>query len=66
MNHYVYEITNLVNGKKYIGKRICKCAIEEDKYITSIRTNSYGVEWMYDLCNIHTLCRGHDTNRHKR
>ena len=35
MNHYVYEITNLVNGKKYIGKRSCKCPIEKDKYMGS-------------------------------
>ena len=35
MNHYVYEITNLVNGKKYIGKRSCHCPIEEDKYMGS-------------------------------
>ena len=30
MNHYVYEITNLANGMKYIGKRTCKCNIEDD------------------------------------
>lgn len=31
--HYVYEITNMINGKKYIGKIICNCLIEEDKYM---------------------------------
>ena len=35
MNHYVYEITNLINGKKYIGKRSCKCPVKEDKYMGS-------------------------------
>ena len=35
MKHYVYEITNLINGRKYIGKRSCNCDIEDDKYMGS-------------------------------
>lgn len=34
-NHYIYCITNLVNGKKYIGKRTCHCDIEKDTYMGS-------------------------------
>lgn len=35
MNHYVYEIVNLINNKKYIGKRSCHCSIESDDYMGS-------------------------------
>ncbi len=33
MNHYVYEITNNINGMKYMGKRSCNCEIEKDSYM---------------------------------
>lgn len=38
MNHYVYKITNILNGKIYIGVRSCDCAIDEDPYMGSGRS----------------------------
>ena len=35
INYYIYMIENLINNKKYIGKRICRCDIEHDKYLGS-------------------------------
>lgn len=33
--HYIYEIVNTVNGKRYIGKRSCDTPIYEDNYLGS-------------------------------
>jgi hypothetical protein len=33
--HYVYIITNLLNGKQYVGDRTCKCDLNKDLYMGS-------------------------------
>ena len=35
MNYYIYEITNNINGKQYIGKRVTKKDINKDDYMGS-------------------------------
>lgn len=35
MNHYLYKITNNINGRYYIGARSCDCLICCDKYFGS-------------------------------
>ena len=46
----MYEITNLINGKKYIGKRACKCDIEEDVYMGSSKVLKEAIR-KYGVCN---------------
>lgn len=44
MNHYVYEIVNIISGKRYIGVRSCSCDPEDDlgkKYFSSSSTIQY-------------------------
>ncbi len=35
MNHYIYKITNNINGRYYIGARSCDYQIEDDPYFGS-------------------------------
>jgi hypothetical protein len=37
MYHYVYQLTNNEDKRKYIGVRSCKCAIADDKYMSSCK-----------------------------
>lgn len=33
--YYIYMTINLINNRKYIGKRKCNCAIDQDNYLGS-------------------------------
>lgn len=33
--HYVYEVIDTINNKRYIGKRTCNCNIDKDNYLGS-------------------------------
>lgn len=35
INYYIYMTQNIITNKKYIGKRMCRCNIEDDKYLGS-------------------------------
>ncbi|MGL4989629.1 MAG: NUMOD3 domain-containing DNA-binding protein [Sarcina sp.] len=59
-NHYIYLITNNVNNKMYIGKRSCKCKIQDDNYMGSGKhlyysKKKYGIEnfskIIIEVCN---------------
>ena len=64
-HHYVYITTNLLNNKKYIGKRMCRCEIAEDQYLGSGKAlqnaiQKYGKENFYkeviEICENHEHC----------
>lgn len=59
-HHYVYKITNNINGYFYYGKRSCNCPIEEDDYMGSgVRLHKaykkYGIEnFTKEIVSIHS------------
>lgn len=64
MNFYIYKITNLINGKIYIGKRKTKLKIEDDFYFGSgklikFAIKKYGInnftKEILEICNSNTL-----------
>jgi len=64
MNFYIYKITNLINGKIYIGKRKTKLKIEDDFYFGSGKLiksaiKKYGInnftKDILEICNSNNL-----------
>ena len=64
-NYYIYMTTNIVNNRKYIGKRMCHCPIEEDEYLGSgtalkLAIEKYGkenfVKTILEICEDNQEC----------
>lgn len=63
--YYIYMTINLINNKKYIGKRKCKCDINQDEYLGSGKVlkqaiKKYGkenfIKRILEICDNKNIC----------
>lgn len=50
-NHYIYKITNLIDGHYYIGKRSCSCEVEKDTRYMGSGTRILSAIYKYRIEN---------------